>query len=321
MTQNKIELRKQRVDPVAMARETADTFRESFTAAGLEFTMTGEAGRMQVYADPARLQQILTNLLGNATKYTPRGGKVSVAIDSEDGEAVIRIKDTGVGIPKDMLDPVFDLFVQASRTLDRAAGGIGVGLTLVRSLVAMHGGTVKAYSDGEGAGTEMIVRLPLASARDGVEEPRIDVVSGARSRVRLPRGAKIVVVEDNEDSRHMLCELLGMAGYECHTAGNGPAGLALIDQVNPNVAIVDIGLPGMDGYEMARNIRNNPRHAGVWLIALTGYGQAADRAASREAGFDEHMVKPVQTDDIMRYLDEMHGPRDGALDGAVVAEA
>ncbi len=305
--QNKIELRKERVDPVALAKETVEAFRGQFEAAGLEFSMTGREGECHVHADPTRLQQILTNLLGNAGKYTRRGGKVCLAVGSEGQEVVIRVWDTGAGIPTEMLDSVFDLFVQGTRTLDRSAGGIGVGLTLVRSLVAMHDGTVLAASKGVGQGSEFVVRLPLADARPPAEDAHEDGTTPAA----LPYGrrAKVVVVEDNEDSREMLSETLLFAGYDCHTAATGVSALALIDELAPRVAIVDIGLPEMDGYEVARRVRASPKHEGMWLIALTGYGQSTDRLATREAGFDEHLVKPVPPERILRSLGKMSEPR------------
>lgn len=302
----KIELRKERLDPVQAARQVAEAFQQQVAAAGLELSVAGQVGQLAVYADPARFEQILTNLLGNAVKYTRPGGRIALSVSAERGEAVIRVRDTGVGIPRDMLESVFELFVQAGRTLDRSAGGIGVGLTLVRSLVTMHGGTACALSDGEGAGSEFVVRLPLAGAE---ASPPQDVATEPRARRRLQAGAKVVVVEDNADSREMMCELLAIAGYQCHTADSGSSGLELIEKVGPSVAIVDIGLPGMDGYEVARRIRADARHAGVWLIALTGYGQAADRAASRDAGFDDHLVKPAQIDDLQNVLGKIQEPR------------
>jgi two-component system CheB/CheR fusion protein len=302
VTQNKIVLRKERLALGSIVKDMADASREQFSSAGLEFGVTYDGRDLFVEADPMRLQQIIANLLGNAAKYTPRDGKVTLTLTSEEGDAVIRVRDTGPGLPKNMLDSVFDLFVQAGHTLDRAGGGIGVGLTLVRSLVTMHAGTVTAHSEGEGKGCEFVVRLPLSTARvdDGAARE-----STSRSGVRLPPGAKIVVVEDNPDSREMLCEILATAGYECHTAADGMAALALIDALDPGVAILDIGLPVMDGYEVARKLREDSRHADMWLIALSGYGQASDRAASRSAGFDEHLVKPVQVDHILGRLAEM----------------
>jgi two-component system CheB/CheR fusion protein len=213
-----------------------------------------------------------------------------------------------------MLDSVFDLFVQSKRTLDRAAGGLGVGLTLVRSLVTLHGGTVLATSDGEGKGTEFVVRLPLSSGDEPLEPTRPSV-----PEPRLRERTKIVVVEDNADSREMLCKLLEQAGFECHTAETGTAALVLIDAIRPRIAILDVGLPGMDGLELARRIRQNPEHAGIHLVALTGYGRASDRAVARDAGFDEHVVKPVQARPLIHLLDEMRAgsfrPAGPPLDG------
>jgi two-component system, chemotaxis family, CheB/CheR fusion protein len=303
VTRNKIELRKERVDLAAVARETADAFRDRFRDLGLEFSLLGAASDVFVEADPARMQQVLSNLLANAAKYTPSGGKVELTVLADGDVALVRVRDTGAGIPKNMLDSIFDLFVQATRTLDRAAGGIGVGLTLARTLVSMHDGTVSAHSEGEGKGSEFVIRLPL---RGPAPERAIAAEAGAPAvRVRLAKGAKVVLVEDNDDSREMLCEMLNIAGYECRTAGNGLAGLALIEEENPSVAIIDIGLPGVDGYELATRVRQNPRHAHLWLIALTGYGRTADRTASKGAGFDEHLVKPVQIDQLLRRLDGM----------------
>jgi two-component system CheB/CheR fusion protein len=200
-----------------------------------------------------------------------------------------------------MLESVFDLFVQSSRTLDRAAGGLGLGLTLVRSLVSMHGGAVTAHSAGEGAGAEFVVRLPRAA------QPAVFAPNPARDRVVLRDRAKVLVVEDNTDSRELLCELLTQAEFECRAADSGLAALALADEFRPDVDVLDLGLPGMDGLQVARRLRGDPRHARMLLIALTGYGQAADRAAAREAGFDEHLVKPVQGEQLLALLSEMQG--------------
>jgi two-component system CheB/CheR fusion protein len=252
-----------------------------------------------VDGDPARLQQIQVNLLSNAAKYTPHGGHVVLEVVPDGGEALIRVRDDGVGMPPEMLDSVFDLFVQSSRTLDRAAGGLGLGLTLVRSLVSMHGGSVTAESAGEGLGSTFTVRLPVTAARPGGE--------AAAGRRPLPLGdrARVVIVEDNTDSRELLCELLEQAGFECRAADSGVDALALVAEFQPDIAILDLGLPGMDGLELARRIRADPKNAGTWLIALTGYGQAADRTTALAAGFDEHVVKPVQGEALLSLLTEM----------------
>jgi two-component system CheB/CheR fusion protein len=298
VTQNKIELKRTVIDLRAVAAIAADSIRETVASRGIELTVETDVEPIWIYGDPSRLQQIQANLLSNAAKYTPSGGHVVFQAKREDGAAVVRVKDDGVGIPKDMCETIFELFVQARRTLDRSSGGLGVGLTLVKSLVAMHGGMVTVRSDGEGKGSEFVVRLPLTQ-RPPESEP---APPDARATPHVRAGSRIVVVEDNEDSRDLLCELLAQQGFECSTAGNGAAGLALIDKIHPAVAILDVGLPEMDGFAVARRLRSRPDHAEMFLIALTGYGQAADRAASRDAGFDEHLVKPVDVDKLLTLL-------------------
>jgi two-component system CheB/CheR fusion protein len=274
-------------------------------ARGIQFAVELDPDPIWVYGDPSRLQQIQANLLSNAAKYTPNGGHVAFQAKREEGAVVLRVKDDGVGIPKDMFETIFELFVQARRTLDRSAGGLGVGLTLVKSLVAMHGGMVTVHSEGEGKGSEFIVRLPLTQ-KVAEHEP---LPPAARARPPLRAGSRIVIVEDSADSRDLLCELLAQEGFECSTAENGAAGLALIDEIRPAVAILDVGLPEMDGFEVARRLRAKPAHAEMFLIALTGYGQATDRVASRDAGFDEHLVKPVDIEKLLGLLADLKGAR------------
>jgi len=298
VTQDKIELRKRVVDLGAVARDAAESVREVMSAHGLDFTVDIEREELLVDGDPARLQQIQVNLLHNAAKYTPRSGHVLLRVAREDREAVIRVRDDGAGIAKDILDSVFDLFVQSNRTLDRSDGGLGVGLTLVRSLVTLHGGTVSAHSDGEKTGSEFVVRLPLTDG-PAIREDRGELAR--RPPPPLPR-ASVVVVEDSADSREMLCELLVHVGFRCSTADSGPAALKLIDEVRPDIAILDVGLPGMDGFEVARRLRAAPAHAAMRLVALTGYGRVSDRLAARAAGFDEHLVKPVNVESLLRVL-------------------
>jgi len=306
VTQNKIELRKRVLDLGVVAREAVEAMRPQMDERGLHFALRLGQQPIYVNGDAARLQQIQVNLLNNAAKYTPRGGHVTLDVGVEGGEAVIRVTDDGVGIGRELLDSVFDLFVQSSRTLDRSAGGLGVGLTLVRALVTMHGGTVVGHSDGEGRGSEFTVRLPLAVSGE------VPAPAPARPPFALGARAKIMVVEDNTDSRELLCELLAHVGFECRAAESGLGALDLVAEFAPDVAILDLGLPGMDGLELARRIRSEPRHARMILIALTGYGQAADRVAAREAGFDEHLVKPVQGEQLLALLGEMQGSRPAA---------
>ncbi len=300
VTQNKIELRSRTIDLCAVAKDAAESVRSAMSERGLELTSELEGTPVFVNGDPARLLQVQVNLLNNAAKYTPRGGHVLLQVRREENHAVVRVRDDGVGIPREMTDAIFDLFVQSRRTLDRADGGLGVGLTLVRSLVSMHGGSVTCHSDGQGCGSEFVIRLPLGSGT--AEEP-----VRPRLRLHLPRGARIVVVEDNPDSRDLLCQLLALAGFECHAADNGASGLALIDDVRPDVAIVDVGLPEVDGFAVARRIRAEPRHDRVSLIALTGYGQSSDRAQALEAGFDEHLVKPINAESLLQVLEAQGG--------------
>ncbi|WP_394846583.1 response regulator [Pendulispora brunnea] len=301
VTQNKIELRKQIVDLRSSVRDAADAVRSMMDAHELRFDVHIDRAAMHVYGDPTRLQQIQVNLLSNAAKYTPRGGHVVLEAKPEGEYAVIRVRDDGVGIAKDVLDTVFELFVQSKRTLDRSEGGLGLGLTLVRSLVDMHGGTVAAMSDGEGKGAEFVVRFPIA--RDAVEKARLP----HKPTVRAPRGSRVVVVEDNTDSRDMLCTLLKHAGFDCRTAHDGPSGMALVENVKPDIAIIDLGLPGMDGFEIARRLRKMKRFESLYLVALTGYGQSADRKAAIEAGFDEHIVKPIHAEELLRLLTARDG--------------
>jgi two-component system CheB/CheR fusion protein len=315
VTQNKIDLRKRRVDLREVATEAAAALRGQMQAQQLRFHLDLPGAPVPVDGDPARLQQIQVNLLSNAAKYTPRGGEVHLHVQREGDGAVIRVKDNGVGMPPHMLESIFDLFVQSSRTLDRSAGGLGLGLTLVRSLVDLHGGRVTAHSAGEGLGSEFVVRLPLAEAADA----DLEAVPTPRGRARVPAGARVVVVEDNADSREMLCALLGLSGFECYPAENGAAALRLVEEVGPDVVILDVGLPGMNGFEVARRIRRNPRHEGVRLVALTGYGQTADRAASDEAGFDDHLVKPVHADQLLTLLADRTHASPPSGDGAAHA--
>jgi two-component system CheB/CheR fusion protein len=260
-----------------------------------------------VHGDPTRLQQIHVNLLSNAAKYTPEGGHVRLSAKREDDQVCIRVEDTGAGIPHDMLESVFELFVQSHRTLDRSAGGLGVGLTLARSLVNMHGGSICACSDGAGKGSQFIVRLPLSAVelRDRAQDTK-----PLRLRPRLGPRPNVVVVEDSEDSRELLCTVLTRAGFACSAADSGTAALELIEREQPGVAILDVGLPEMDGFEVARRIRDNPKHDDMFLIALTGYGRASDREASRKAGFDEHLVKPVRIEQLLDVLNKLQ--REGA---------
>jgi two-component system, chemotaxis family, CheB/CheR fusion protein len=298
VTQNKIELRKRTMDIRDIVRDAVDAARELMQTRQIELELDVQDRPLLVDCDPARLQQILANLLSNAAKYTPLGGHVEVRARSEGDAAVLEVEDDGVGIPKETLPDVFELFVQSTRTLDRAEGGLGVGLTLVRGLVERHGGSVEARSAGAGQGSQFVVRLPLSH-----ESPAVLSPSEAKPMFNSDSTPlKVVIVEDNDDSRMMLCELLELSGFECHTAATGRLGVDVITETRPDVALVDIGLPELDGLEVAKLLRQDPKLEKLLLIALTGYGQREDREAARRAGFDTHLVKPVDFDALLGLL-------------------
>jgi PAS domain S-box-containing protein len=248
-----------------------------------------------VDGDETRLEQVLDNLVGNALKYTPPGGQVIVRVSDADGDAVVEVADTGPGIPAHLRETIFDLFVQGERALDRAQGGLGIGLTLVKALVRLHGGTVAVASAAGPEGSLFTIRLPRiaapATAGRGASPP------AARRTTR-----RILVVEDNEDAREILRMQLRLEGHEVHEAADGPSGVAATAAVAPDVVLIDVGLPGLDGYEVARRIRTTPEGKDVVLIALTGYGQAEDRRRALAAGFDVHLTKPVVPDHLARAI-------------------
>jgi CheY-like chemotaxis protein len=249
-----------------------------------------------VDADPVRLEQVIINLVNNAAKYTPPNGHIAVTGGRENGEAVLRVRDNGVGIPDHVLPRVFDLFTQADRSLARSEGGLGIGLTIVRTLVELHGGHVSVESAGPGRGSEFIVRLPLRSAGDMPVAGEASVKKAA-----VTPGLSILVVEDNGDGREMLRVMLEVDGHHVRVAEDGPGGVEMARAARPDVALIDIGLPGFDGYEVSRRIRQE-MGTSIRLVALTGYGQADDHRRSDEAGFDAHLVKPVTPEDLRSAL-------------------
>jgi two-component system, sensor histidine kinase len=281
-TAGKIVLNRQPIDLSEVAGGCVRTLREGGRARRHRVTFRAES--VVVSADPTRLAQVITNMLDNAVKFTPSGGTVDVDVLREGQEAIVRVSDTGVGIAPEMLARVFELFAQVEQPLDRSVGGLGIGLTLSRRLVEMHGGTIAAASEGHGRGAQFTVRLPVETA--GTPPPPPAVVGPDRSR-------SILIVEDNEDSRESLRLLLESLGHRVIEAGDGQHGLALAQHHHPEVVLIDLGLPGLDGYQLARALRADPAAKTTALIAVTGYGQADDRRRSKEAGFDAHLVKPV----------------------------
>jgi len=251
-------------------------------------------------ADSTRMEQVLGNLLTNASKYNDAGGKIWLTVEVPDGHVVIRVQDNGIGMAPDLLPHIFDLFTQADKSLDRSEGGLGIGLALAKNLVELHQGMIKVHSDGIGRGSEFTVRLPLDRSSGGLDEsiPRQRKVSDTKS-------LRILVVDDNVDAAKMAAMLLRSWGHEVRTANDGPSALQRARGFHPHVVLLDIGLPDMDGYEVARHIRRDANLKGVRLIAVTGYGQDSDRQRAKEAGFDVHMVKPVEHTDLKKLLDDV----------------
>jgi PAS domain S-box-containing protein len=249
-------------------------------------------------ADSTRLQQVVGNLLSNAAKYTDPGGHILLTVRLEGADLVLRVRDTGVGIPPDMLPRIFDLFVQAERRLDNSQGGLGIGLTLVQKLVEMHGGSITAHSEGPGKGSEFVVRLPAVTA----EQKR----AGESAEVRQPAppsaSRRILVVDDNVDAADSLAVLLRLEGHEVQVAYDGPAALAAAQTNPPEVMVLDLGMPGMDGFEAARRLRALPGLRDALLVALTGWAKEEDRRRCYQAGFNGHLPKPVEWDALRQFL-------------------
>jgi PAS domain S-box-containing protein len=297
ITRGKIALRPEPVALEDVVARAVETTRPLVEARGHSLSVEVRPGAPRFTADPVRLAQVIANLLNNAAKYTDPGGRITVRAGREGGEAVVRVRDTGVGIPVDVLPHVFELFTQAERTLDRAQGGLGIGLTLVKSLVEQHGGRVEAFSDGPGQGSEFVVRLPLPA------EPEPAARTGTpRPAAVAPSKRRVLVVDDNADAADTLAMVLSMRGYDVRVARDGPAALDTARQFLPQLVLLDIGLPGMDGYAVARALRADGRSGPLRLVALTGYGREEDRRRSAEAGFDDHVVKPIAPDELLQLL-------------------
>jgi signal transduction histidine kinase/CheY-like chemotaxis protein len=292
LTSGKITLRRVPVDLERLARQTLASLAEAGRTARHAVTLSG--GTTLVDGDPTRLEQVLGNLLDNALKYTPAGGQIRVTVAAEGDEAVLRVRDSGAGIPVAMLPRIFDVFVQAAPPPDRAEGGLGLGLTLVRRLVELHGGTVSAWTGGPGQGSEFVVRLSR----------RLAVPAPAETPRTEPEvlGQRLLIIEDNPDVRDGLRLLLELWGHQVEEAGDGQAAIRQSFAFRPATAIVDIGLPLLDGYTVARTLREAPGGGELFLIALTGYGQPSDRQRAMEAGFDAHLVKPVDPADLALVL-------------------
>ncbi len=295
ISRGKVELRKQPIDLAEVVQQAVETSLPSIKAGGhtLDIALPGEALRLD--ADPVRLAQVCANLLNNAAKYTEPGGRIWLKAERQGGEAVVSVRDQGVGIPPEMLPKVFELFAQVDRNLGRAQGGLGIGLALVRSLVELHGGQVEARSEGPGRGSEFIVRLPLADSPAATE-------AGPDCAAAAITPARILVVDDNQDAADSLGLLLEAIGAEVRVVYAGAQGLLALAEFRPDAVLLDLGMPGMDGFETARRLRLSPEGRAAKLVALTGWGQEEDRRRTREAGFDHHLVKPVGLEELQALL-------------------
>jgi signal transduction histidine kinase len=289
ITRGKMELRRQRVALAKIITNAIQTAEQLIYATGHELTVVQARERLYAHGDPARLTQVVANLLNNAAKYTPPGGKILLTTERIGDEAAIRVKDNGSGIASEMLPHIFEMFVQADSSLNRTYGGLGIGLTLVKSLVEMHGGTVEVTSQGLGKGSEFTVRLPLLQASDAVPEEAIDSACETRA---FPCH-RMLIVDDLQPAALLVATILRSRGQQVRTAASGTEALAMIEQEKPELILSDISMPQMTGYELAQEIRRRPEWNDIWLVAVTGYGQESDKKRAKEAGFDDHLVKPI----------------------------
>jgi signal transduction histidine kinase len=306
ITRGKINLTKESLDVSSLIARAVETTHPLITERAHNLLLKVPPEPLKVLGDPTRLTQALGNVLSNAAKYTDRGGRITIAVAREGAEVTISVTDTGKGIPEHLLPLIFNLFTQLDYTSGQAQGGLGIGLALVRKLVEMHGGSVTARSDGVGKGSEFVIRLPLhadaeapsAEADDAGPDSNLDD-AGANDRVKR----RILVADDNNDALESLATLLQLGGHDVVTASNGALALENAERHRPEVMLLDIGMPVLDGYEVARRVRAQPWGRSVTLVALTGWGQDSDRRRSREAGFDSHLVKPLDMDKLAELLD------------------
>ena len=293
----KVELRHERLDLTRLVRQCAEDRRGLLESAGITLSLDLPQTPIWVLGDPTRLSQVLGNLLDNAGKFTPAGGRVTIRLAPDDRtrQAVITVRDSGVGIEPDELPHIFKVFAQASQSLDRSQGGLGLGLAVAKGLLDLHDGTLEAASDGPGQGSEFTIRLP--------QEQELPALSESAAATRPSEGhLRILIVEDNQDSAESLRLLLEVCGYEVALAATGPDGVEAAKAGRPDVVLCDIGLPGMDGFEVASTLRASPETAATRLIAVTGYGRDEDRRRALEAGFDAHLVKPVDPEKLLGHL-------------------
>ncbi|MFO0889699.1 MAG: ATP-binding protein [Isosphaeraceae bacterium] len=296
ITSGKVRLRREFIDASTALDQAVESARPFIDVRRHTLTVSVERGGLPLYVDATRVGQIILNLLTNAAKYTEDGGRIQLTARREGEQVVVAVRDNGMGIPPEKLPEMFRLFAQGDRSLARSEGGLGIGLTIVQRLAEMHGGSVEARSDGPGRGSEFIVRLPLAP-RAGSAEPK-----ARRGRVAVGKAARILVVDDNADTASGMVRLLEMLGNEVIAVHTGPAAIETAHTFRPDFVLLDIGLPGMDGYQVASALREDEAHKDTVIIAVSGYGQEEDRRRSQAAGFDHHLVKPVDFDSLISLV-------------------
>ncbi|MGH8494791.1 MAG: hybrid sensor histidine kinase/response regulator [Gammaproteobacteria bacterium] len=302
ISRGKVDLRKERIDVASMVNQAVEAIAPLCKNLGHDLTVTLPPEAVYLYADPTRLTQVLINLLDNACKFTEGQGHIRLIVERDGRQLVIRVIDTGIGLPADQLPGIFEMFTQVEKPLEREHGGLGIGLTLAKRMLELHDGTIEARSAGVGQGSEFVVRLPALDESTELPSPQ---PSAAGQTATIPR--RILVVDDNRDAADSLAMLLTLTGHEVHTAHEGLEAVEAAAKLRPDLVLLDIGLPKLNGYEAARRIREQPWGKGMVLVALTGWSQEKDRQKSREAGFDDHFVKPLDHAAFMKMLDGLGG--------------
>jgi two-component system CheB/CheR fusion protein len=302
ISQGRLELRKERTELGGVVSQSVEAARSLVQAMQHDLTVTPPSQPLYLDADPARLAQVVGNLLSNACKFTERRGRIRLTVERESDQAVVRVQDNGIGIAAEQLGRIFDMFMQVDTSLERSVSGLGIGLTLVKKLVEMHGGSVEAHSAGVGQGSEFVLRLPLLVETAAARAAR---PAGGESASATPR--RILIVDDNRDSAESLALLLGITGNQTHTAYDGLEAVEAAEKLKPDLVLLDIGLPKLNGYEACRRIREQAWSRGIKLVALTGWGQEEDRSRASDAGFDGYMVKPVDYAALKKLLASLPG--------------
>jgi CheY-like chemotaxis protein/two-component sensor histidine kinase len=306
ITRGTIALHKAPADLASIIHHSLEASRPLVEASRHQLDVTMPSEPIHVQADATRLAQVFSNVLNNACKYTEPGGRIGLTAERVDGDAVVTITDTGAGIPADKLSTIFELFTQIDRTLERSQGGLGLGLALSKRLVEMHQGSIEAFSNGPGTGSRFVVRLPIVAQPEQPQVPAEVQPAGPR---------RILVVDDNADAASSLAMLLGMTGNETHTANDGLAAVDAAQTFHPDVILLDIGLPKLNGLDVCRRIRQQPWGQRIVMVALTGWGQEDDRRKSQEAGFNHHMVKPLDYNELMKLLASLDAMPSQAISG------